>query len=148
MKVILLADVKGSGKKGDIINCSDGYARNFLLPRKLAVEATSGNLTDLNNHKASVEHKRAVNRENSAELKKRLESSKIVIEAKCGDNGKLFGAVTSMDIEKAIKKQVGIEVEKRKIVLPDTIKATGEYEITVKLFEDISAKVKAEIKSL
>lgn len=148
MKVILLADVKGSGKKGDIINCSDGYARNFLLPRKLAVEATSGNLTDLNNHKASVEHKRAVNRENSAELKKRLESSKIVIEAKCGDNGKLFGAVTSMDIEKAIKKQVGIEVEKRKIVLPDTIKATGEYEIIVKLFEDISAKVKAEIKSL
>lgn len=148
MKVILLADVKGSGKKGDIINCSDGYARNFLLPRKLAVEATSGNLTDLNNHKASVEHKRAVNRENSAELKKRLESSKIVIEAKCGDNGKLFGAVTSMDIEKAIKKQVGIEVEKRKVVLPDTIKATGEYEITVKLFEDISAKVKAEIKSL
>lgn len=148
MKVILLADVKGSGKKGDIINCSDGYARNFLLPRKLAVEATSGNLTELNNHKASVEHKRAVNRENSAELKKRLESSKIVIEAKCGDNGKLFGAVTSMDIEKAIKNQVGIEVEKRKIVLPDTIKATGEYEITVKLFEDISAKVKAEIKSL
>lgn len=148
MKVILLTDVKGSGKKGDIINCSDGYARNFLLPRKLAVEATSGNLTELNNHKASVEHKRAVNRENSAELKKRLESSKIVIEAKCGDNGKLFGAVTSMDIEKAIKKQVGIEVEKRKIVLPDTIKATGEYEITVKLFEDISAKVKAEIKSL
>ena len=148
MKVILLADVKGSGKKGDIINCSDGYARNFLLPRKLAVEATSGNLTELNNHKASVEHKRAVNRENSAELKKRLESSKIVIEAKCGDNGKLFGAVTSMDIEKAIKKQVGIEVEKRKIVLPDTIKATVEYEITVKLFEDISAKVKAEIKSL
>ena len=148
MKVILLADVKGSGKKGDIINCSDGYARNFLLPRKLAVEATSGNLTELNNHKASVEHKRAVNRENSAELKKRLESSKIVIEAKCGDNGKLFGAVTSMDIEKAIKKQVGIEVEKRKIFLPDTIKATGEYEITVKLFEDISAKVKAEIKSL
>ena len=148
MTVILLADVKGSGKKGDIINCSDGYARNFLLPRKLAVEATSGNLTELNNHKASVEHKRAVNRENSAELKKRLESSKIVIEAKCGDNGKLFGAVTSMDIEKAIKKQVGIEVEKRKIVLPDTIKATGEYEITVKLFEDISAKVKAEIKSL
>ena len=148
MKVILLADVKGSGKKGDIINCSDGYARNFLLPRKLAVEATSGNLTELNNHKASVEHKRAVNRENSAELKKRLESSKIVIEAKCGDNGKLFGAVTSMDIEKAIEKQVGIEVEKRKIVLPDTIKATGEYEITVKLFEDISAKVKAEIKSL
>ena len=105
MKVILLADVKGSGKKGDIINCSDGYARNFLLPRKLAVEATSGNLTELNNHKASVEHKRAVNRENSAELKKRLESSKIVIEAKCGDNGKLFGAVTSMDIERAIKKQ-------------------------------------------
>lgn len=148
MKVILLTDVKGSGKKGDIINCSDGYARNFLLPRKLAVEATSGNLTELNNHKASVEHKRAVNRENSAELKKRLESSKIVIEAKCGDNGKLFGAVTSMDIEKAIKKQVGIEVEKRKIVFPDTIKATGEYEITVKLFEDISAKVKAEIKSL
>lgn len=148
MKVILLTDVKGSGKKGDVINCSDGYARNFLLPRKLAVEATSGNMTELNNQKASVEHKRAVNRENSEELKKRLEAAKIILEAKCGDNGKLFGAITSMDIEKAVKKQLGIEIEKRKIVLSEGIKTTGEYEVSVKLFEDISAKLKIEIKGL
>lgn len=148
MKVILLQDVKGSGKKGDVINCSDGYARNFLLPKKLAVEATSGNMTELNNQKASVAHKRAVNRENSSELKERLEKAKIVISAKSGDNGKLFGAVTSMDIEKAVKEQTGIEIDKRKVVLSDSIKSTGAYEVTVKLFEDISAKLKLEIKGL
>ena len=105
-------------------------------------------MTELNNQKASVEHKRAVNRDNSAELKKRIEASKISVSAKCGENGKLFGAVTSMDIEKAVKQQLGIEVEKRKIVLPEGIKSTGEYTVTVKLFEDISAELKIEIKGL
>lgn len=148
MKVILLQDVKGSGKKGDVINASDGYARNFLLPKNLAVEANAANMTQLNNQKASVEHKKAVNRDNSKLLKERLENKKIVIKAKSGDNGKLFGAVTSIDIEKAIKEQVQIEVDKRKVVLKDSIKALGEYEVVVKLFEDISAKVKIEIKAL
>lgn len=148
MKVILLADVKGSGKKGDIINSSDGYARNFLFPKNLAVEATKANLTELQNQKASVEHKRAVNHDNSEKLKERLESQTFSVSAKSGDNGKLFGAVTSMDIGKAIKEQSGIEVEKRKIVLNDAIKSLGTYEITVKLFEDVAAKVKIEIKGL
>lgn len=148
MKVILLQDVKGSGKKGDVINASDGYARNFLLPKNLAVEANAANMTQLNNQKSSVEHKKAVNRDNSKLLKERLENKKIVIKAKSGDNGKLFGAVTSIDIEKAIKEQVQIEVDKRKVVLKDSIKALGEYEVVVKLFEDISAKVKIEIQSL
>ncbi len=148
MKVILLQDVKGSGKKGDVINASDGYARNFLLPKNLAVEANAANMTQLNNQKASVEHKKAVNRDNSKLLKERLENAKVIIKAKSGDNGKLFGAVTSIDIEKAIKQQVQIEVDKRKVVLKDSIKALGEYEITVKLFEDISAKVKIEIQAL
>ncbi len=148
MKVILLQDVKGSGKKGDVINASDGYARNFLLPKNLAVEANAANMTQLNNQKASVEHKKAVNRDNSKLLKERLENKKIVIKAKSGDNGKLFGAVTSIDIEKAIKEQAQIEVDKRKVVLKDSIKALGEYEVVVKLFEDISAKVKIEIQSL
>lgn len=148
MKVILLADVKGSGKKGDVINSSDGYARNFLFPKNLAVEATKANLTELQNQKASVEHKRAVNHDNSEKLKERLEGQTFSISAKSGDNGKLFGAVTSMDIGKAIKEQSGIEVEKRKIVLTDAIKSLGVYEITVKLFEDVAAKVKIEIKGL
>lgn len=148
MKVILLQDVKGSGKKGDVINASDGYARNFLFPKKLAVEANAGNMTELNNHKSSVEHKRAVNRDNSSELKERLEKATIVITAKTGDNGKLFGKVTSMDIEKAVKDQVGIEIEKRKIQLPEALKNIGTYEVTVKLFEDISAKLKIVIKGL
>jgi len=148
MKVILLQDVKGSGKKGDVINASDGYARNFLLPKNLAVEANAANMTQLNNQKASVEHKKAVNRDNSKLLKERLENAKITVKAKSGDNGKLFGAVTSIDIEKAIKEQTQIEVDKRKIVLKDSIKALGQYEITVKLFEDISAKVKIEIQAL
>ena len=148
MKVILLQDVKGSGKKGDVINASDGYARNFLLPKNLAVEANAANMTQLNNQKASVEHKKAVNRDNSKLLKERLENKKFVIKAKSGDNGKLFGAVTSIDIEKAIKEQSQIEVDKRKVVLKDSIKALGEYEVVVKLFEDISAKVKIEIQAL
>ena len=145
MKVILIEDVKGSGKKGDVINSSDGYARNFLLPKKLAIEATQANLTVLKNQKESVEHKKAVNKENATKLKERLEAAEIKIQAKSGDNGKLFGAVTSMDIEKAIKEQTKIEVEKRKIVLEDTIKIVGTFEITVKLFEEVSAKVKVVV---
>ena len=148
MKVILLQDVKGSGKKGDVVNASDGYARNFLLPKNLAVEANAANMTQLNNQKASVEHKKAVNRDNSKVLKERLENAKIVIKAKSGDNGKLFGAVTSIDIEKAVKEQLGIEIDKRKVVLKDSIKSVGTYEVVVKLFEDISAKVKVEIQEL
>ena len=142
MKVILLEDVKGSGKKGDVINSSDGYARNFLLPKKLAVEATNANLTVLKNQKESIEHKRAVNKDNASKLKERLEAAEIKIQAKAGENGKLFGAETSIDIEKAINEQTGIEVDKRKIVLDDTIKTTGSYEAAVKLFEGVTAKVK------
>lgn len=148
MKVILLQDVKGSGKKGDIINSSDGYARNFLFPKKLAVEATQANLTELKNQKDSVSHKRAVNHDNSEKLKERLEAQTFTVSAKSGDNGKLFGAVTSIDIVAAIKEQSGIEVEKKKVVLKDAIKMLGVYDITVKLFEDVSAKVKVEIKGL
>jgi large subunit ribosomal protein L9 len=147
MKIILLQDIKGTGKKGDIINSSDGYARNFLFPRNLAKEANAQNLEELKRQKDSVEHKRAVNRENSVGLKDRLEKDTIVIAAKAGQNGKLFGAVTSMDIEKAIKDATLIEVDKRKISLDEAIKATGVYTVTVKLFEDVSAKVKVEIKA-
>ena len=100
MKVVLKQDVKGLGKKGELVNASDGYARNFLLPKNLAVEANAANMTQLNNQKASVEHKKAVNRDNSKLLKERLEKATVVIKAKSGDNGKLFGAVTSIDIEK------------------------------------------------
>ena len=142
MKVILLEDVKGSGKKGDVINSSDGYARNFLFPKKLAIEANQANLTVLKNQKEALEHKKAVNKDNATKLKDRLEAAEIKIQAKSGENGKLFGAVTSMDIEKAIKEQTHIEVEKRKIVLDETIKLTGSYEISVKLFEEVTAKVK------
>lgn len=145
MKIILLQDIKGTGKKGDIINSSDGYARNFLFPRNLAKEANTQNLEELKRQKDSVEHKRAVNRDNSVALKDRLEKDTIVIVAKAGQNGKLFGAVTSMDIEKAIKDATMIEVDKRKISLDEAIKATGVYTVTVKLFEDVVAKVKVEI---
>jgi large subunit ribosomal protein L9 len=145
MKVILLEDIKGTGKKGDIINSADGHCRNYLFPRKLATPATPQALSELKRQKDSLEHKKAVNRENSLALKERLESKAIVISAKAGQNGKLFGAVTSMDIEKAIKDATMIELDKRKIVLDETIKATGIYHVTVKLFEDVSAKVEVEI---
>ena len=148
MKVILLADIKGTGKKGDVLNISDGYARNFLFPKKLAVEANASNLTVLKDQKGAVEHKRAVSHDNALLLKERLEQEAFVITAKAGDNGRLFGAVTSMDIEKAIKNKTQIEVDKRKIVLDDNIKALGEYTAIVKLFGDVSAKITIEIKEL
>ena len=103
MKVILLQDVKGSGKKGDVINSSDGYARNFLFPRKLAVEATPANLTTLQNQKDSVAHKRAVNHDNSEKLKERLEAQTFTISAKSGDNGKLFGGKRRVVLYKSKK---------------------------------------------
>ncbi len=144
MKVILLADVKGSGKKDQIIEVSDGYARNFLLPRKLAKEATSANLNAAKTAADAEVHRRAVQKQQAQENAKKLENLWVKIQGKAG-NGKMFGAVSAKDIAEAIAAQHGIEIDKKKIDIP-AIKAPGEYVAILKLFPEVSAKIKVIVE--
>lgn len=144
MKVILLQDVKKIGKKGDVIEASDGYARNFLFPRKLAQEATESNLHILNNKKENERKQKLAELEAAQKLAEELKGKDIKIEAKTGENGKLFGAITSKDISILIKDKYKIEIEKKKIVM-DTIKLAGTYEIEVKLYPEVITKMKVII---
>jgi len=146
MKVILLSDIKGLGKKGDIVNASDGYARNFLFPRKLAEQANDENLHVLNAKKESDRRKKLAEIEEAQGLADQLRNKEIKINAKTGENGRLFGAITSKDIAELIKNQYKIEVDKKKIVM-DTLKQTGTFEIEVKLYPEISTKMKVIIAS-
>lgn len=140
MKVILLQDVKNVGKKGDVVNSSDGYARNYLFPRKLAEEATDSNLHVLNAKKETERRKKLAEIEAAQKLAEELKGKEIKIEAKSGDNGKLFGAITSKDVAELIKKQYKIEVDKKKVVM-DTIKLAGTYEVEIKLYPEVSTKM-------
>lgn len=141
MKVILLSDVKGSGKKGEVVNVSTGYARNFLFPKKLAREANTQALNELNNEIQAKEHKIAVQKGEALENAKLINGKTIRISASAGKNGKLFGSVTSKEICKEIKNFFGIDVDKRKISLKEEIKTYGTYECEVKLFNGVCAKV-------
>ncbi|MBE6072424.1 MAG: 50S ribosomal protein L9 [Clostridium butyricum] len=144
MKVILLQDVKKIGKKGDVIEASDGYARNFLFPKKLAQEATSANLHILNNKKENDRKQKLAEIEAAQKLAAELKGKEIAIKAKTGDSGKLFGAITSKDVAELINTQYKINVDKKKIVM-DTIKLAGEYEIEIKLYPEVSTKMKVII---
>ena len=141
MKVIFHEDVKGQGKKGELREVSDGYARNYLLPRKLASEATADNINALKLKEkaraAQIEKEKAQAMENA----KKLEGVQVVVRAKAGSNGKLFGAVTSQEISNALKEQFGIEVEKNKIVQAEPIKNYGSYTVKAKLGYEISGSV-------
>ncbi|MBQ8163774.1 MAG: 50S ribosomal protein L9 [Clostridia bacterium] len=141
MKVVLLQDVKGQGKKDDIINVSDGYARNFLFPRKLAAVCDQKALNDIKNRQASAQHRVDVERASAKELADKLEKTTVKLVADAGNDGRFYGAVTSKDISSALKEQTGIEIDKRKIELDAPIKAFGTYKITVKLYQDISGKL-------
>jgi large subunit ribosomal protein L9 len=144
MKVILLADVKNVGKKGEVVNASDGYARNFLFPRKLAQEATSENLHILNQKKENDRKKKLAETEEAQALAEKLKGKEIKIAAKSGEHGRLFGAITNKDVADAIKKQFSIDIDKKKVVV-DTIKQIGTYDVEVKLYAEISTKMKAVI---
>ena len=144
MKVILLQDVKKIGKKGEVINTSDGYARNYLFPRKLAQEATDANLHILNNKKENERKQKLAEIEAAQKVANELKGKEIKITTKLGEYGKLFGAITSKDIASEIKKQIKVEVDKKKIVM-DTIKVSGTYEIEVKLYPEVSTKMKVVI---
>lgn len=147
MKVILLSDIKGVGKKDEIINAADGYARNYLLPKKLAVEANAENMTKLNNKKEAASFKKDVEKQNAEELAKKLKGIMLKLRVKAGENGKIFGGITSKEISENLKAQYGFEVDKKKIELKETIKALGEYNVSIKLFEGVAADLKIQVIS-
>ncbi|MBP1559361.1 MAG: 50S ribosomal protein L9 [Oscillospiraceae bacterium] len=140
MQVILTQDVKGTGKKGQLCKVADGYARNFLLKKGLAVEATSGAVNEMKAKQASKEHHAAVERQAAQDTADQLNEKTVKIFAKAGAGGKLFGSVTAKEIGEAVKKNLGVEVDKRKISVAE-IKAFGTYEAEIKLHPGISAKV-------
>lgn len=142
MKVILLENIKGVGKKDEVINASDGYARNFLFPKKLAIEANKGNLGNLKAKKDSNEYKRNQEKEFAQKIAEQLNNITLKIKVKAGENGKIFGGVTAKEISENLNKQYNIEVDKKKIVLKETIKVLGITNIDVKLFEGVVAKLK------
>ena len=147
MKVIFMQDVKGQGKKGEIKNVSDGYAKNFLIPKGAAIEATNSNLNDLKGKNDSIQYKKDTEEENARNLSKKLETIAVKISAKSGENGKLFGSITSKDLADALKKQYSIDIDKRKFNLPDGIKSIGEFNVTIKLYTGITGTLKIMVVS-
>ncbi len=147
MKVILKADIKGVGKKDEIINASDGYARNFLFPKNLAVEANKGNMSNLKAKQDSAKYQK--DKEKEAALKTADKLSKILlkIKVKAGENGKIFGGVSSKEIAQELSKQYKIEVNKKKIDLKETIKTLGVHNVEIKLFEGVIGKLRIDVIS-
>ncbi len=147
MKVILKADIKGVGKKDQVINASDGYARNFLFPKNLAVEADKGNLDKLQAKKDGVKFQKDQEREEAKKVAEKLEKISLKIKVKSGQNGKIFGGVSSKEIADELEKQQKIKVDKKKIELKETIKALGIRTVEIKLYEGVIGKVKIDIIS-
>lgn len=145
MIVILTKDVKGTGKAGEVVKVSDGYARNMLIPKGLAKEATQGNIRSLEKQKAIAEEKRQENEAKAKEEAAKLEAITLEISSKGGENGKLFGSITSMDIAEALEKQEGLKIDKKKIEMDGPIKQAGVSTVTLKLFQDVAAKVKVNV---
>ncbi|MCL2604430.1 MAG: 50S ribosomal protein L9 [Defluviitaleaceae bacterium] len=145
MKVILLEDVKGVGKKGQIINAADGHAVNFLLPRKLAVEATKGNLNNLEKQQERIANKHQTEVAAAQAIADKIKDVKLTLKVKVGDKGKMFGSVTNKELGEALLSQRSIEVDKKKIVLSQPVKAVGEYSATVKLHAEVTVPLHFEI---
>ena len=148
MKLILLEDVKSIGKKGQLINSSDGYAKNYLIPKGLAVEATNSNMNTLEQKKKTEEKHKLEELENAKELAKSLEEKKINIKVKTGENGKLFGAVTNKEIGVAIEEQTGIKIDKKKIELGEPIKMVGKRHVTIKIYPKVNAEIEVVISEV
>ena len=144
MKVILLQDVKKMGKKGDVIEASDGYARNYLFPRKLAEEATANALHVVNAKKENERKKKLAELEAAQKLAAELKGKEVTINAKAGDNGRLFGAITNKDVAEAINSEFNLSIDKKKVVV-NTIKVAEQYEVEVKLYPEVSTKMKVII---
>lgn len=147
MKVILKADVKGTGKQGDIVSVSDGYARNFLLPKGLAEEATAGNLNKARQRLGAEAHRKEMEMEAAKELARRIKSLTVRVSARTGEGGKLFGSVTSKEIAEAFEAQHGIKLDKKKIALDEPIRATGESEIEVRLYNNVQTTFRLVVEA-
>ena len=145
MKVILKADIKGVGKKDQIINASDGYATNYLFPKKLAVEATTGNLGNLKAKQESNQYRKDMQKEEAIKLADKIKNITLTIKVKAGENGKIFGGVTAKEIAENLKTQYAIDVDKKKINLSETIKVIGTRTVDVKLYEGVIAKLKVNV---
>ncbi len=145
MKVILIKDVKGSGKKGDVLNVADGYARNFLIGKGYALEATQKNLNDLQGKKSSEQHKIEVEIADNNALVEKIKDKEVVIRAKAGQGGKLFGAVTAAAVSDELKKQYGVDVDKKKINLSAEIKAFGDFSAAIKLSHGVSCNIQIKV---
>ena len=148
MKVILTQDVKGQGKKGQMVNVSDGYARNFLLPKGLAKEATKENINVMNSQQEAEAYKKQMALEDAEKLKKTLEALTVQIKAKAGDNGKLFGSVTSKEVAEMLLSQHHIKIDKKKLVLPDGIKTLGTTNVEIKLHPGVSGEIKVNVTAI
>jgi len=148
MKVILLQDVKGVGKKDQVLDCADGYVRNFLFPKKLAVEATKQNLAQLEKRLAGIAEQKAYDLADAKGMKETLEGKTIKLAFKTGGGNKLFGSVTNKEVATALLEQENIDIDRRKITLTDAIKTLGEHTAEVKLHTDVTATLKLEIVSL
>ena len=146
MKVILLKDVKGTGKKGEVKEVSDGYARNFLLPKKVAVIADNTAMKELNEKNKSIENKAQKEYEAAVELGKKMEEMNIVIYSKAGDGGRLFGSITSKDISEQLKKQHEIFVYKRKVLLNDPIRTLGSTIVEIKIHQKVVTKIRVDVR--
>jgi|LFRM01.1.fsa_nt_gb large subunit ribosomal protein L9 len=146
MKVILLKDVKGTGKKGEVKEVSDGYARNFLLPKKVAVIADNTAMKELNEKNKSIENKAQKEYEAAVELGKKMEEMNIVIYSKAGDGGRLFGSITSKDIAEQLKKQHEIVVDKRKVLLNDPIRTLGSTIVEIKIHQKVVTKIRVDVR--
>lgn len=145
MIVILTKDVKGTGKAGDVVKVNDGYARNMLIPRGLAKEATDGNVRSLEKQKKIMAEKQAADKQAAQELAEKIGQLTVQIVSKGGDSGRLFGSITSMDIADALAQQHDIKVDKKKIVLDSPIKETGEHQVKVKVYPEVSADLKVNV---
>lgn len=148
MEIILLQDVKALGKKGEIVKVSDGYARNFILPKKLGLEATKQNLYDLNMQKAAEEKRHKEILEEARAFGKKLEELTIKISIKAGEGGKTFGSVSTKEIAEEAKKQYNIDIDKKKLVLADPIKNAGTYTVPVKLHPQVTAELKVKVEAI
>jgi large subunit ribosomal protein L9 len=147
MKVILLNDIKGTGIKGEIIKTSDGHARNYLIPRKMAVEATEANIRELEFKKKNLKRIQAEELTGARAFAKELGNMDIVLHAKAGEGSRLFGSITSKDLSEALKEQHNLEIDKRKIILKNPIKELGTYEIEIKVYPQVKGTLKVTITS-
>lgn len=147
MKVILLQDIKSLGKKGDIVETAEGYGRNYLLPRKLAKEANAANLNQAKQDKATAAHRAAQQKDEAVVLGAQVQKVVVKLKVRLGENGKMFGSVTSKDVAEALVKQTGLQIDRRKVELKSAIKGLGEYTAVAKLHTDVAAEFKVVVEA-